>query len=128
MTHGGGSSRCRASGRTGPRTPRARASTTSSTATGAGWPRARLGAPDGRAGLSLAVDACWGDALVTLEREQLADDADDTADDADATDATAGSHIGEVEIRHASSGTHIDGHLRWIADRVELARRGGIDS
>ncbi|WP_326700384.1 hypothetical protein OG909_25710 [Streptomyces sp. NBC_01754] len=77
-------------------------------------------------GLSLAVDTCWGDARVTLEREQLVDDADAT--DTTVGGATAGSHIGEVEIRHASSGTHIDGHLRWIADRVELARRGGIDS
>ena len=69
-------------------------------------------------GVSLAVEPCWGVGRVWLEREQLVEEED----------GEFASHVSDVELRHASSGTHVDEHLRWIAHQVELARRGGLDA
>ncbi|MEU9136815.1 hypothetical protein AB0D33_12735 [Streptomyces sp. NPDC048404] len=69
-------------------------------------------------GISLAVAPCWGVDRVCLEREQLVEEED----------GAFASQVSEVELRHASSGTHVEGHLRWIEQQVELARRGGLDA
>ncbi|MFC9428080.1 hypothetical protein [Streptomyces sp. NPDC056987] len=69
-------------------------------------------------GLSLAVEPCWGADRVSLEREQLVEEAD----------GGLTSQTTAVELRHASSGAHVDGHLRWIARKAELARGGGLDA
>ncbi|MVO90464.1 hypothetical protein GPA10_38380 [Streptomyces sp. p1417] len=69
-------------------------------------------------GVSLAVEPGWAADQVTLEREQLVDDA-------------AGayrSETDEVRVRHLSGIAHCEVHGAWLRASVELARRGSVDA
>ncbi|MFD9007620.1 hypothetical protein [Streptomyces sp. NPDC059552] len=68
----------------------------------------------GGVGVSLPVDPRWDADRLVLEREQLTEDG-------------GASEISEAEIRHASSPSHLDGHLKWIEDRAAGIRRSGLD-
>lgn len=71
----------------------------------------------GGVGVSLPVDTCWDASMLSLEREQLLEEAG----------AAEGSEISDVEIRHASSRGHVDEHRQWIEDRATAVRRRGLD-
>ncbi|WP_327304530.1 hypothetical protein OG730_13910 [Streptomyces sp. NBC_01298] len=68
-------------------------------------------------GVSLPVAPHWDRPRLTLVREVLVDG-----------EGGPGSELTEVEIPHAATREHIDGHLPWIREYAEAARRGDLSS
>ena len=70
-------------------------------------------------GVSLLVDACWGEHQLALEREQLVEGDEGESD---------GSETGEVSVRHMAALNHFEAHRTWIEDGAEAVRRGGLNA
>ncbi|MFD5749560.1 hypothetical protein [Streptomyces sp. NPDC127033] len=86
-----------------------------------GVPVTGLGAAHlmGGVGVSLPLDPRWDADQITLEREELLDDADD---------ADGGSTLTAVEVPHAATRDHVASHLPSIREEAEAALRGDLSA